>query len=159
MGEFKLLRGYVYGDYTLPIARRGAGRTIAQDLVPIQPLGPPDNDFHILRNSLYGALRTRECAVISSSMRDFNNWRNETFDRTGVFIITNRDFTHTNGNNNLTTRYRAITRIDDCRGLIFDDYITTDRIEDILASVFDDTIDSIRQLIVEVNLHTRDERV
>ena len=37
-----------------------------------------------------------------------------------------------------------------------DDYITTDRIEDILSSVFDDTIDSIRQLIVEVNLHTRD---
>jgi hypothetical protein len=143
-------------DYFLPIARRGSGRTIAQDLVPVQPMGPPDNDFHILRNSLYGALRTRECAVISSSMRDFNNWRNETFDRNSTFIITNRDFTHTNGNNNQTTRYRAITRIDDCYGLMFDDYILTDRIEDILSSVFDDTIDSIRQLIVEVNLHTRD---
>ena len=82
--------------------------------------------------------------------------RNETFDRSSVFIITNRDFTHLNGNNNQTTRYRSITRIDDCYGLTFDDYITTDRIEDILSSVFDDTIDSIRQLIVEVNLHTRD---
>ena len=143
-------------DYFLPITRRGAGRTIAQDLVPVQPLGPPDNDLHILRNSLYGALRTRECAVIASSMRDFNNWRNETFDRNSIFIITNRDFTHLNGNNNQTTRYRAISRIDDCYGLTFDDYITTDRIEDILSSVFDDTIDSIRQLIVEVNLHTRD---
>ena len=143
-------------DYFLPIARRGAGRTIAYDLVPVQPLGPPDNDFHILRNSLYGALRTRECAVIASSMEDFNNWRNETFDRNSIFIITNRDFTHLNGNNNQTTRYRAISRIDDCYGLTFDDYITTDRIEDILSSVFDDTIDSIRQLIVEVNLHTRD---
>ena len=146
-------------DYFLPITRRGAGRTIAQDLVPVQPLGPPDNDFHILRNSLYGALRTRECAVIASSMGDFNNWRNETFDRNSIFIITNRDFTHLNGNNNQTTRYRSITRIDDCYGLTFDDYITTDRIEDILASVFDDTIDSIRQLIVEVNLHTRNDTI
>ena len=143
-------------DYFIPRARRGSGRTIAQDLVPVQPMGPPNNDLHILRNSLYGALRTRECAVIASSMRDFNNWRNETFDRNSIFIITNRDFTHLNGNNNQTTRYRAISRIDDCYGLTFDDYITTDRIEDILSSVFDDTIDSIRQLIVEVNLHTRD---
>ena len=127
-------------DYFLPIARRGAGRTIAYGLVPVQPMVP----------------RTRECAVIASSMRDFNNWRNETFDRNSTFIITNRDFTHTNGNNNQTTRYKAITRIDDCYGLMFDDSITTDRIEDILSSVFDDTIDSIRQLIVEVNLHTRD---
>jgi hypothetical protein len=127
-------------DYFIPRARRGAGRTIAQDLVPVQPLGP----------------RTRECAVISSSVRDFNNWRNETFDRDHVFIITNRDFLHTNGVSGIPTRYRAISRIDDCYGLTFDDYITTDRIEDILSSVFDDTIDSIRQLIVEVNLHTRD---
>jgi hypothetical protein len=127
-------------DYFIPRARRGEGRTIAYGLVPVQPMVP----------------RTRECAVIASSVQDFNNWRNETFDRSNVFIITNRDFTHTNGNNNLTTRYRAITRIDDCYGLTFDDYITTDRIEDILASVFDDTIDHIRRLIVEVNLHTRD---
>jgi len=156
MREFKFFQKE---DYFIPRARRGAGRTIAQDLVPVQPMGPPDNDFHILRNSLYGALRTRECAVIASSMGDFNNWRNETFDRNSIFIITNRDFTHLNGNNNQTTRYRAISRIDDCYGLTFDDYITTDRIEDILSSVFDDTIDSIRQLIVEVNLHTRDEGI
>jgi hypothetical protein len=146
-------------DYFLPIARRGAGRTIAQDLVPVQPLDSPNNDLHILRNSLYGALSARECAVISSSVTDFNNWRNETFDRSSVFIITNRDFTHTNGNNNQTTRYRAIMRIDDCYGLMFDDYITTDRIENILLSGYEDTIDSIRQLIVEVNLRTRDETI
>jgi hypothetical protein len=142
-------------DYFIPRARRGAGRTIAQDLVPVQPLGSPDNDLHILRNSLYGALRTRECAVISSSIRNFNNWRNETFDRSSVFIITNRDFTHTNGNNNQTTRYRAITRIDDCYGLMFDDYILTDRIHDILSSGYNETIDHIHQLVDEVNLHTR----
>ena len=130
-------------DYFLPIARRGAGRTIAYGLVPVQPMVP----------------RTRECAVIASSMRDFNNWRNETFDRNSTFIITNRDFTHTNGNNNQTTRYKAITRIDDCYGLMFDDYITTDRIEDILLSGYEDTIDHIRQLIIEVNLHTRDETI
>jgi hypothetical protein len=142
-------------DYFIPRARRGSGRTIAQDLVPVQPMGPPDNDFHILRNSLYGALRTRECAVISSSIRNFNNWRNETFDRSSVFIITNRDFTHTNGNNNQTTRYRAITRIDDCYGLMFDDYILTDRIHDILSSGYNETIDHIHQLVDEVGLTLR----
>jgi hypothetical protein len=109
-----------------------------------------------IANELLSSPTTRECAVIASSVSDFNNWRNGLFDRNSVFIITNRDFIHTNGNNNQTTRYTGITRIDDCRGLTFDDYITTDRIEDILSSVFDDTIDSIRQLIVEVNLHTRD---
>jgi hypothetical protein len=143
-------------DYFIPRARRGAGRTIAYDLVPVQPLVPPDNDFHILRNSLYGALRTRECAVISSSVTDFNNWRNETFDRSSVFIITNRGFTHTNGNNNQTTRYTSITTINDCRGYMFDDYITTDRIHDILSSGYNETIDHIHQLVDEVNLHTRD---
>ena len=142
-------------DYFIPRARRGAGRTIAQDLVPVQPLGSPDNDLHILRNSLYGALRTRECAVIASSVGDFNNWRNETFDRSSVFIITNRDFTHTNGNNNQTTRYRAITRIDDCYGLMFDDYILTDRIHDILSSGYNETIDHIHQLVDEVGLTLR----
>ena len=146
-------------DYFLPIARRGAGRTIAYGLVPVQPLGPPDNDFHILRNSLYGALRTRECAVIASSMRDFNNWRNETFDRNSIFIITNRDFTHLNGNNNQTTRYTAITTINDCRGYMFDDYILTDRIHDILSSGYNETIDHIHQLVDEVNLHIRDENI
>jgi hypothetical protein len=126
-------------DYFLPIARRGAGRTIAQDLVPIQPMGP----------------RTRECAVISSSMRDFNNWRNETFDRNSIFIITNRDFTHLNGNNNQTTRYTAITTINDCRGYMFDDYILTDRIHDILSSGYNETIDHIHQLVDEVGLTLR----
>ena len=132
-----------------------AGRTIAQDLVPVQPLGSPDNDLHILRNSLYGALRTRECAVIASSIRNFNNWRNETFDRSSVFIITNRDFTHTNGNNNQTTRYTAITTINDCRGYMFDDYILTDRIHDILSSGYNETIDHIHQLVDEVGLTLR----
>ena len=155
MKTFKFLSNNDDYVLSLPHVRRMAGRTIAQDLVPVQPMGPPDNDFHILRNSLYGALRTRECAVIASSMRDFNNWRNETFDRSGVFIITNRDFTHTNGNNNQTTRYRAITRIDDCYGLTFDDYILTDRIHDILSSGYNETIDYIHQLVDEVGLTLR----
>ena len=126
-------------DYFLPIARRGSGRTIAYGLVPVQPMVP----------------RTRECAVIASSIRNFNNWRNETFDRSGVFIITNRDFTHTNGNNNQTTRYTAITTINDCRGYMFDDYILTDRIHDILSSGYNETIDHIHQLVDEVGLTLR----
>jgi hypothetical protein len=128
-------------DYFIPRARRGSGRTIAYGLVPVQPMVP----------------RTRECAVIASSIRNFNNWRNETFDRNSIFIITNRDFTHLNGNNNQTTRYRAITRIDDCYGLMFDDYILTDRIHDILSSGYNETIDHIHQLVDEVNLHTRND--
>jgi len=130
-------------DYFLPIARRGSGRTIAYGLVPVQPMVP----------------RTRECAVIASSVQDFNYWRNERFDRSHAFIVTNRDFLHTNGVSGIPTRYRAITRIDDCYGLTFDDYITTDRIEDILLSGYEDTVDHIRQLICEVNLHTRDEDI
>ena len=126
-------------DYFLPIARRGSGRTIAYDLVPIQPLGS----------------RPRECAVIASSIQNFNNWRNETFDRSSVFIITNRDFTHTNGNNNQTTRYTAITTINHCRGYTFDDYILTDRIHDILSSGYNETIDHIHQLVDEVGLTLR----
>ena len=36
---FKLLKGYIYSDeYTFPIARRMSGRTIVQDLVPVQPI-------------------------------------------------------------------------------------------------------------------------
>jgi len=97
----------------------------------------------------------RDIAVISSSIRNFNNWRNENFDRNSICIITSGDFTYTDENNQ-TTRYTAITTINDCRGYTFDDYITTDRIEDILLSGYDDTIDHIRQIIVEVNLHTRD---
>lgn len=146
-------------DYFLPIAGRGVGRIIAQDLVPVQPLGPPDNDFHILRNSLYGALRIRECAVIASSIRDFHNWKNGLFSMNNVNLIGTNCFTHINGNNNQTTRYTAITTINDCWGLTFDDYITTGRIDSILSSGYDDTIDHIRQMIVEVNLHTRNENI
>jgi hypothetical protein len=130
-------------DYFIPRARRGAGRTITQDLVPIQPLVP----------------RTRECAVIATSIQDFNHWRNGLFDRSHAFIVTNRDFLHTNGVSGIPTRYRAITRIDDCYGLTFDDYITTDRIHDILSSGYNETIDHIHQLVDEVNLHTRNDTI
>ena len=155
MKTFKFLSNNDDYVLSLPHVRRMAGRTIAQDLVPVQPLGSPDNDLHILRNSLYGALRTRECAVIASSIRNFNNWRNETFDRNSIFIITNRDFTHLNGNNNQTTRYTEITTINDCRGYMFDDYILTDRIHDILSSGYNETIDYIHQLVDEVGLTLR----
>ena len=40
---FKFFRGYTYSDeFTLlSIPRRMSGRTISQDLVPVQPMGPP----------------------------------------------------------------------------------------------------------------------
>jgi hypothetical protein len=143
MKEFKFLRKNDHYVLSLPLIRRMAGRTVYNELFDVVPAVP----------------RTRECAVIASSIQDFNYWRNGTFDRSHAFIVTNRDFLHTNGVSGIPTRYRAITRIDDCYGLTFDDYITTDRIEDILLSGYEDTIDYIRQLIVEVNLHTRDEDI
>ncbi len=100
--------------------------------------------------------RTKECAVIASSVEDFNNWRNELFDRNHVFIITNRDFVHTNGVTGIPTRYTAITNIESCRGLTFDNGIITPRMNDILSSEFHDTINHIRELIQEV--HTRIRR-
>jgi len=141
-------------DYFLPIARRGSGRTIAQSLVPVQPLGPPDSALHILRNSFYGAMGLRDIAVIASSIRNFNNWRNENFDRNSICIITSGDFTYTDENNQ-TTRYTAITTINDCRGYTFDDYILTDRIHDILSSGYNETIDHIHQLVDEVGINLR----
>ena len=141
-------------DYFLPRARRGSGRTIAQDLIPVQPLGPSNSDLHILRNSFYGAMGLRDIAVIASSVRDFNNWKNENFDRNSICIITSGDFTYTDENNQ-TTRYTAITTINDCRGYTFDDYILTDRIHDILSSGYNETIDHIHQLVDEVGLTLR----
>ena len=99
--------------------------------------------------------RTRECAVIASSVRDFNHWREGLFNRSSVFIITNRDFTHTNGNNNQTTEYIAITTINDCQGLMFDDCVRTNRISEILMSGNEDTINHIQELRDEVRLHIR----
>jgi hypothetical protein len=155
MVQFKFFKGRVYSDeYTLPTLRRMEGRTIAQDLIPVQPLGPSNSDLHILRNSFYGAMGLRDIAVISSSIRNFNNWRNENFDRNSICIITSGDFTYTDENNQ-TTRYTAITTINDCRGYTFDDYILTDRIHDILSSGYNETIDHIHQLVDQVGLNLR----
>jgi len=159
MREFKFFKGYVYlGEIDLPMVRRMVGRTIANELVPVQPLGSPDNDFHILRNSLYGALRIRECAVISASIRDFNLWKRQNFDLNNVNMVTSGEFLHTNVNYNVTTRYRAITHVHECRGLFFDDYTKTDRTNELLNHTHDEyMVNHIRQVIVEVRLHTRQE--
>jgi len=159
MREFKFFKGYVYlGEIDLPMISRVVTGTIAQDLVPVQPLGAPNNDFHILRNSLYGALRIRECAVISASIRDFNLWKRQNFDLNNVNMVTSGEFLHTNGNYNVTTRYRAITDVHECRGLFFDDYTKTDRTNELLNHTYDEyMVNHIRQVIVEVRLHTRQE--
>ena len=50
MIKFNFLKGYVYkGVIDLPMTtRRMAGRTIAQDLVPVQPMeGPRGDIFHL----------------------------------------------------------------------------------------------------------------
>ena len=154
MKKFKFFQKEQYTP-NLPFTRYLAGRTISNELVPVEPLGPPSTDVRILRNSVYGALNIRECAVIASSIRDFNNWKREIFDLNFVNMITSGCFTHTNGNNGVITRYRAITNVNHCWGQIFDDYVLTDRISDILASRYHDTMNDIRQLIVEVRLHIR----
>ena len=143
------------GEITLPmISRVVTSRTISRDLVPVLPLGPPDGVLRIIRNSSYGAVGLRDIAVIASSIQNFNNWRNETFDRNSICMITSGDFTYTDENNQ-TTRYTAITTINDCRGYTFDDYILTDRIHDILSSGYNETIDHIHQLVDEVGLNLR----
>ena len=98
----------------------------------------------------------RDVAVIASSIQNFNNWRNETFDINYISGITDRGFTQINEENNQTTRYIAITTINDCRGYTFDEYILTDRIHDILSGGYDETINHIHQLVDEVGLNLRD---
>ena len=98
----------------------------------------------------------REVAVIASSMRDFNIWRNVTFNVNG--IMQNRHFTVYDRDIDLTTRYRAIFGVNECNGLIFDDYTTTDRVDELLDRAEDIHFEEhIRQLIVEVCSHIRVE--
>jgi hypothetical protein len=96
----------------------------------------------------------REVAVVSASDHDFRIWRSETFSWDSVNIITNGHFSYTD-DNNIITRYRVITTINECNGLMFDDYITTRRLNDILNSGYEDTINHINELINEVRLHIR----
>lgn len=96
----------------------------------------------------------REVAVVATSSHDFRIWRSENFSWDSVNIITNGHFSYTD-DNNIITRYRSITTINDCRGLMFDDYITTRRLNDILNSGYEDTINHINELINEVRLHIR----
>ena len=121
----------------------------------------PVNDVRILRNSLYGALGIRNVAVISASLRDFANWRRDNFTPSEVMLYTGGEFLFTDPHNNITTRYRAITDISDCRGLMFDEYISTNRTMEILIRDYHDdyVIDHIRQLITEVKLHMRNDTV
>jgi len=41
MKPFKFFRGYVVEDSLLPFARRMAGRTIANELIEVQPMNEP----------------------------------------------------------------------------------------------------------------------
>ena len=160
MRQFKFFQGTGY-FYTvnLPIARRMSGRTIANELVPVQPLGSPDNDVRILRNSVYGALGIREVAVISASLRDFANWKRDNFTPTEVMLNTGGEFLYIDPHNNVLTRYRAILNVSDCRGLFFNEYISTNRTMEILSREYHDDyiINHINDIISEVRLPTRQE--
>jgi hypothetical protein len=147
MKPFKFLTKNDYYTLSLPIIRRMAGS--------VRTLNSPNDATRFLRNSFYGAVGLRDIAVIASSVQNFNNWKNENFDRNSICMITSGDFTYTDENNR-TTRYTAITTINDCRGYTFDDYILTDRIHDILSSGYNETIDHIHQLVDEVGLNLRD---
>ena len=101
--------------------------------------------------------RTRECAVITASHRDFNNWKRSIFDMAHVRMITSSEFIHTNGNNNVRTRYIAITETFQCQGHMYDDYVITQRTNEILMRDFHDdyVINHINELINEVRIHIR----
>jgi len=58
MREFNFFKGYVYlGEIDLPMVRRMSGRTIAQDLVPIQPMGTPRGDLFYMEQPTINRLR------------------------------------------------------------------------------------------------------
>ncbi len=96
----------------------------------------------------------REVAVVSASDHDFRIWRSETFSWDSINLITNSYFSFTYDNR--TTTYRAITYVNECQGLMFDDYITTRRINEILRQGNDAImIEHVNELINEVRLHIR----
>lgn len=96
----------------------------------------------------------REVAVIASSVHDFRIWRSENFAWDSINLITNSYFSFTYDNR--TTRYRGITHVHECQGLMFDDYITTRRTNEILRQGNDvNHIDHINEVINEVRLHIR----
>ena len=74
-----------------------------------------------------------------------------------VEMITSGEFIHTNGNNNVRTRYIAITEVYQCQGHMYDDYVITRRTNEILMRDFHDdyVINHINELINEVQRHTR----
>ena len=101
--------------------------------------------------------RIRKCAVITASHRDFNNWKRSIFDMAYVQMINSGEFLHINGNNGVTTKYRAICYVQDCFGQMFNDYVITDRTNEILMRDYHDDyiINHINELINEVQRHTR----
>ena len=159
MTLFKFLTKNEYYTLSLPLIRRVSARPIAADLVPVQPLGSPDNARRIIDNATYGrpSAPIRQCAVIAASIRDFNSWKRSIFDMAHVQMITSGEFIHTNGNNNVSTRYRAICYVQDCFGQMFNDYVITDRTNEILMRDYHDDyiINHINELINEVQRHTR----
>ena len=100
--------------------------------------------------------RTRQCAVITASIRDFNNWKRSIFDMAHVYMITSGRFEHTNGNNGVVTTYIAITEVHQCQGHMYDDYLITRRTNELLSHPYDDeVINHINELIAEVSRCTR----
>jgi hypothetical protein len=67
MREFNFFKGYVYlGEIDLPMVRRMSGRTITQELLPVQPMEQPDrlrwidSYLHNLRFRVYTHLPMEE---------------------------------------------------------------------------------------------------
>ena len=145
MTLFKFLTKNEYYTLSLPLIRRTYARPIFDDL-PVRP-----------DNATYFTPTTPiiQCAVISASHRDFNSWKRSIFDMAYVQMINSGEFLHINGNNGVTTKYRAICYVQDCFNQMWDDYVITTRTNEILMGHDTYLIEHVNELIGEVRLNTR----
>jgi len=128
---YKLLKGYTYSDeFTLPIARRMSGRTIAQDLVPstnhLEVPGPRLKPFTLnVFAEVLGRIPTYLFAFEQSNLNDYEVLRGTilgqlTSGELGIpWCFTHLSITRISDNSQVTITYYNVDEMDR-RGLIFD---------------------------------------
>ena len=128
---YKLLKGYTYSDeFTLPIARRMSGRTIAQDLVPtthhLEVPGPRLKPFTLnVYTEVFGRIPTFLIAIEQSNIDDYEVLRGTTIGQLtsgelGIpWCFTELHITRISDNSHVSIHYNNVDEMDR-RGLIFD---------------------------------------
>jgi len=128
---FKLLNGYTYSDeFTLPIARRMSGRTIAQDLVPtthhLEVPGPRLKPFTLnVFAEVLGRIPTFSMAFETSDLNTYEVLRGSTIgtltsgELNIPWCFTELHITRISDNSHVSIHYNNVDEMDR-RGLIFD---------------------------------------